>query len=194
IEPEGITKFCARKVRMNRPTTSTEQMLAAASKGVSSTGFSLGAGSGSDGVLGGGVFLLIILSLCAQMAGGYATVPRFASVNDMEDALPTCERCEACREFPVVSESIIRGLLHIGGRRPAQREVDDQRAGHDGLPRHQAPEAGILAVIAVIAENKVLVLWNHELAMLRKTLKLPPPRRIDVGIRVNRARKIVAER
>ena len=37
IEPEGMTKFWARKVRMNRPTTSTEQMLATASKGVSST-------------------------------------------------------------------------------------------------------------------------------------------------------------
>src|ERR1039457_2199264 len=77
MEPDGITKFCARKVRMNRPTTSTEQMLATASNGVSSTAFSLAAVSASDGVLEGGVFLLIILSLCAQMAGGYATVLRF---------------------------------------------------------------------------------------------------------------------
>ena len=36
MEPEGMTKFWARKVRMKRPTTSTEQMLASASKGVSS--------------------------------------------------------------------------------------------------------------------------------------------------------------
>ncbi len=36
MEPEGITKFCARKVRMNRPTTSTEQMPANDSSGVSS--------------------------------------------------------------------------------------------------------------------------------------------------------------
>jgi len=36
IEPEGITKFCAMNVRMKRPTTRTEQMLAAASYGVSS--------------------------------------------------------------------------------------------------------------------------------------------------------------
>ena len=31
-----MTLFCAKKVRMNRPTTRTEQMLASASKGVSS--------------------------------------------------------------------------------------------------------------------------------------------------------------
>jgi hypothetical protein len=50
---------------MNNPTTSTEQMLAAASKGVSSWGFSSGADSISNGVLAGGVFLVVILSLCA---------------------------------------------------------------------------------------------------------------------------------
>lgn len=35
IEPDGITKFRAKNVRMNRPTTSTERMLATASNGVS---------------------------------------------------------------------------------------------------------------------------------------------------------------
>ncbi len=60
MEPEGITKFCARKVRMNSPTTRTEQMLATASNGVSSTLFSTRLGTGSSCI---GVFVLVILSL-----------------------------------------------------------------------------------------------------------------------------------
>jgi hypothetical protein len=59
----GNDEVLARKVRMNRPTTSTEQMLATASKGVSSTRSSTGSGWVSGGVLGGGVFFFVILSL-----------------------------------------------------------------------------------------------------------------------------------
>jgi hypothetical protein len=46
---------------MNRPITSTEQMLATASNGVSSTGVGTGSGWVSDGVLGAGVFFFVIL-------------------------------------------------------------------------------------------------------------------------------------
>ena len=45
IDPDGMTKFCAMNVRMNKPTTSTEQMLATASNGVSSVWAGSGAGS-----------------------------------------------------------------------------------------------------------------------------------------------------
>jgi hypothetical protein len=52
---------------MKRPTTSTEQMLATASNGVSSTlssaGAAAGSVSGSDGVLGIGVFFFVIEKL-----------------------------------------------------------------------------------------------------------------------------------
>ena len=59
MEPEGMTKFWARKVRINRPTTSTEQMLATASSGVSSTrSGGLAAGRFSAGELEGCCLLM----------------------------------------------------------------------------------------------------------------------------------------
>jgi hypothetical protein len=58
MEPEGMTKFCDRKVRMKRPTTRTEQMLARASKGVSAAFSSAATGTG----LAGGTFFFDILA------------------------------------------------------------------------------------------------------------------------------------
>jgi hypothetical protein len=55
---------------MNSPITRTVQMLAAASNGVSSSCLFSGAGSTSGVVLADGVFFVVILSLCARMAGG----------------------------------------------------------------------------------------------------------------------------
>ena len=85
--------------------------------------FSSGADSVSVGVLAGGVFFVVILSLCAWMAGRLQQT-RYLPGQDLmdyaENALPARKRREACREFPVVSESIIRGLLHIGRGRPPQ--------------------------------------------------------------------------
>jgi hypothetical protein len=56
---------------MNSPTTSTEQMLATASNGVSSTVFSTGAETGlvwgSEGVLEVGAFFFVILSLVVEL-------------------------------------------------------------------------------------------------------------------------------
>src|SRR6266568_6373726 len=118
-----MTKFCARNVRMYRPTTRTEQMLAVASKGVSSTGFCSGAVSGSGGILGE-VFVLVILSLIAQMAGSLRMGLPAGLMDYAKDTLPARKPRESRREFPVVSESIIRNLLNIRGRRTSQREVN----------------------------------------------------------------------
>jgi hypothetical protein len=56
-------------VSINRPATSTEQILATASNGVSSTLASVGTESvcASDGVFGAGVFFFVILSLFVGM-------------------------------------------------------------------------------------------------------------------------------
>jgi hypothetical protein len=131
--------------------------------------------SGSDGVLGAGVFFFVILSLFSISVSGQCqiTTDQWSSrewPTATTDPLTTAfnaprGRCASsaqtpsvCGKLPVVSESIIRGLLHIGGRGAGQREVDDQRPGHNLLPRHKAPEAGILAVIAVVAQHEVLAL------------------------------------
>jgi hypothetical protein len=52
MDPEGIKKFCPRNVRMNKPMTSTVQMLERASIGVSATLSSSAPGTGcSSGAL-----------------------------------------------------------------------------------------------------------------------------------------------
>ncbi len=101
-----MTKFCARKVRMNRPITSTEQMLASASKGVSSTVSSAGlaSGSGSVGALMAGVFFFVILgSLAVSRQAGNASCQRVwsrrfnsgvSTVHDVENALPSGKASE----------------------------------------------------------------------------------------------------
>src|ERR1035438_2840474 len=155
---------------MNSPTTSTEQMLATASYGVSSTLFSTATGAAfgwaSVGVLGVGAFFFVILSLFAEklrppgrLAGGSALM------HYVKDALPARKPRQFRREFPVVSESIIRCLLHIGGGGAGQREVDHQRPRHDLGPRDKAPEAGIVAVIAVVAKNEVLARRDRQFAV-----------------------------
>lgn len=107
-----MTKFCARNVRMNKPTTRTEQMLAAASKDVSSR-LCCGSASVLGGVVVDGVFFVVILSLGAQMAGGKSDKAVAALVDDAEDSFPPGKGREASREFPVVSEFIIRDLWHV---------------------------------------------------------------------------------
>jgi hypothetical protein len=72
-----MTKFWHRKVRMNRPTTSTEQMLATASNGVSSTFFSTGGCAGCSSV---GVLIVFILSLVIVLTARGAQKLRAASL------------------------------------------------------------------------------------------------------------------
>src|ERR1035441_7341706 len=97
----------------------------------------------------------------------------------MEDALPARKSRQHRRKLPVVSESIIRGLLYIRGGGAGNREVDDQGPGHNVGAGHKAPEAGVSAVVAVVAEHKILTLGNHQLPVASKALHLPPPHGID---------------
>ncbi len=89
-----------------------------------------------------------------------------------------------------MSESIIHNLwrdrrhdlLRIGGRGPVDGEVNDERAGDDLLTGYEAPEAGISAVVAIIAHDKVEVRRNQQLAVLNEALHLMPPLGIDSWI------------
>ena len=92
-----------------------------------------------------------------------------------------------------MSESIIRDLLHICTRGPPQRKVDNQRSGDDGLPWYKPPGSGIIAVIPVVSEDKVFIRRDHQLAIPRKGLHLPPPLRINIGIGIYLGREIVPE-
>ena len=61
------------------------------------------------------------------------------------------------------------------------------------LPRHKSPVARVLAVIAVVAQHKVLSGGHSQFAVVGEALHLPPPFRIDIGIGVNLCGKVVAE-
>ena len=83
IEPEGMTKFCARKVRMNRPTTSTEQMLATASKASLPPCLLIGNRQALlDGVFGCGVFFFVILSLFMSVISQQSQLVQVFTVPD----------------------------------------------------------------------------------------------------------------
>src|SRR5579859_3878041 len=112
-------------------------------------------------------------------------------MNYTKNALPARKCREACREFPVVSESIIRGLLHIRRRWPPYRKVNYQRTRNNRLPRHKSPRAGIETVIPVVSEHKVLVGRDYEFAVLRQRLHLLPPLGVNFRIRVDPRWKVV---
>src|SRR5579863_618276 len=85
-----MTKFCAINVKMKRPTTSTVQMLATASNGVSSSCLGSGADS-TGGVMAGSVFFVVILSLYGWrlLCGLPQSLKRFRSYCVPKPLLPS---------------------------------------------------------------------------------------------------------
>ncbi len=70
-------------------------------------------------------------------------------------------------EFSFVSESIIHHCV-TGCTSVVEGQLSDhQRSGNNGLARHKSPEAGILAVIAVVAEDKYSP-RHHQLAIMSR--------------------------
>src|SRR6185437_2637702 len=72
-------------------------------------------------------------------------------------------------------------------------EVDDQRPSNDGAAGNQAPEAGILTVVAVVAKHEVHAGRHHQFAVMGEGLHLAPPVRIDVGVAVDAGGKVVSK-
>jgi len=114
-------------------------------------------------------------------------------MHHVEDALPAGIALELGQKRPIVSEFTICGLFQIGRRRLGEREIDHQRPGHNLLPRDKAPEAGIVTVIAIVAQDKILTRWDHELAVASKALHLFPPSHVHVRICVIIGGKFIAE-
>ena len=118
-------------------------------------------------------------------------------MNHVEDAMPARKSVEFCGEFAFVSEFIIQrriGVrLNVGGGGADKREINDERTGDDGLSRHEAPEARILAVVAIVAKDEILASGNNKLTVLREALHLTPPIRIDFRVGVGIRGKVVEE-
>ena len=87
-------------------------------------------------------------------------------MNHVKDAFPSGKSGELGWKFSVVSESIIRGLLHIRSGGAVEREVDDQRARHQvrvigGPPPVDADRD---------ASERVVPMWDSWADNLKKSL------------------------
>src|ERR1700733_3368493 len=121
------------KVSAKSPMTSTVQMEANASSGVSSLA----------------CWLLISVSVCSMVMGTNLLM------NDAKRAAPACKVHDAIERALLVSESIIRQRVVIGSRRLVQREVNDEGQTHDIGARNKTPVPAVAAVVAVVAEHEI---------------------------------------
>jgi hypothetical protein len=74
-----------------------------------------------------------------------------------------------------------------------ERKIDEEGLADDGVAGDEAPVAAVLAVVAVIAEDEIVVGGDDELAVVDQIAHLDPPDGVDVGIGVLEAREVVAE-
>jgi len=61
---------------------------------------------------------------------------------------------------------------------------------HDGLAWNETPEPRVLAVIAIVAEDKILIRGHQKLATPGEALHLKPPVGIDLGVSVDLRGKV----
>src|ERR1700760_4342528 len=146
------------KVSAKSPMTSTVQMDANASSGVSSLACSV----------------LISVSVASILMAKCPAL-ELCLVNDLEHPAPSREVHHGVKRALLVSESIIRERVGIGSRRLVQGEVNEERQTHNVGDRNKAPVAAIAAVVAVIAEHKVSGRGHDQFAILDIVAHLHPP-------------------
>src|SRR5215472_6703005 len=64
----------------------------------------------------------------------------------------------------------------------AEGEVDEQRAAYDVLGGDEAPVAGVFTVVAVVAEDEVVVVGDDEFAVVDELAHADPPAGVDLGV------------
>src|ERR1700688_1322759 len=101
-------------VSAKSPMTSTVQMEANASRGVSSLACSV----------------LISVSVASILMAKCPAL-ELCSVNDLEHPAPSCEIHHGVKRALLVSESIIRKRIGFGGRGLMQGEVNEERQTHN---------------------------------------------------------------
>src|SRR4051812_30345836 len=183
------------KVRTNRPTTSTPQMEARASKGVSSLAFFAGifcTSKVSSIVSCSVVWVRWIARPTARFKSGQGQPKRDCVLpHDPEHAIPTGKTYSiVCLNF-VVSEFII--LLRFRCRWPAEGEVDDEGPADNILHGHEAPVAAVAAVVAIVSQHKIAACGYDKLAIVDFLAHLHPPMCVHSGIGVEGRGKLIAE-
>src|ERR1700761_1977826 len=126
------------KVSAKSPMTSTVQMEANASSGVSSRACSV----------------LISVSVASILMAKCPAL-ELCSVNDLEHPAPSCEIHHGVKRALLVSESIIRERTGFRCRGLMQREVNEKRQPHDIGAGNKPPVAAVAAVVAIVAEHEI---------------------------------------
>src|SRR5260370_20090125 len=89
------------------------------------------------------------------------------SSHDAENAFPPGQMKEVGKRLSRTKEFIIgrAGLVAPA----AHREVDHQRSTQDIVPGDEAPVAAVRALIAIIAQQKILAGRDHQFALSHKS-------------------------
>src|SRR5580698_5498150 len=113
---------------------------------------------------------------------------RIALANHAHKPVPAREIDDSLPGIVFLSESIIRQLGNIGGRRLPQREVNNKRPSHDVVLRHESPVTAVAAEIAIVSEHEIFIWRYHQIAATYLAPHLHPPARIDprIGVQLRR--------
>src|ERR1700674_3654171 len=188
MELEGISKACNTNVMINRPVTSTAASDArnstVVSRGFSSTGFLLSTISFSFF----GKFGIRFRRFLRQRT--FIGAP--ASAHQPESTFPARYLEQMSYRVGKVIKSITHGwrsgkiVVQI-----ARRPVNQKRTPNDIFAGHKSPVPAVLAVIAIVTENKIVVLGNNQLVVFHQFRHFFPPFRIHSIVGRIRPRKVV---
>src|SRR6202521_2243708 len=184
MELEGISKACNTNVMINRPVTST-----AASDARNSTVVSPGFSSAG--------FLLSTISFSLFGKFGIHVEELFisapSSAHQPESTFPARYLEQMSYRVGKVIKSITHGwrsgkiVVQI-----ARRPVNQKRTPNDIFARHESPVPAVLAVIAIVTQNKIVILGNNQLVVFHQLRHFFPPFRIHSVVGRIRPRGVVA--
>src|SRR5713101_2874901 len=181
IEADGISNACSTNVIMNSPVTSTS-----ASEARNSTVVSRGFSSTMTSS-----FFFFFPTFPIRLRGFFLT--SFSLANQPEITLPA-------RYLEHVSYrvgKVIKSITHAwrSGKivvQIARRPVNQKRASNDIFARHESPVPAVLAVIAIVTQNKIVALGNNQLVVLHQFRHFFPPFRIHSIVGRIGPREVVA--
>src|SRR5437868_5534170 len=176
IELEGISNACSTNVMMNKPVTSTPAREArnstVVSRGFSSTSFSLSRTSSFSFF---GTFGTHFRGFCSPRTLIRAPV----SAHQPEGSFPA----RYLQQMSYRVGEVIKSITHArrSGEivvQTARRPVNQKRTSNDIFARHESPVPAILAVIAIVTQNKIVALGNDQLVAFDQLRHFFPPFRI----------------
>src|SRR5664279_98421 len=189
IELDGISNACSTNVMMNRPVTSTPASEArnstVVSCGFSSTGFPLPMTSSFSFF---GTFAI-------RFRGFLFSAPssEHPSAHQPESSFPARYLEQMSYRVGKVYKSITHGrrswkiIIQI-----ARRPINQKRASNDIFARHESPVPAVLAVIAIVTQNKIVVRGNNQQVVFNQLRHFLPPFRIHAVVGRIGAREVVA--